>query len=621
MNQPTLILEDFGGQAYLRIEELRYDRGDYSHVIADQTVADKHNKHGFYNNKPDGASVLYENNEVSGAKYGITMAGAATTSIYDFKFDTVSTDKFGGAILLKSGPDLYEMDGPVTIQNVYADGKRQPLPYEGGYKNSNTDFIVNDHSNTDELTATPIFIRDFTAKNFSDAIVDSKGTVYIMNGTLENAYRVLRVWSGDEIIIVNSDITLGDGTDLAWIQDNSGRIKYYNTLWNGEPTPDPELISIGILPEGVSKEELLAEVLVELDHNPLPEISDFFQTASAQLHLEVSVDGGDWTEVELDPKHFTANGIIGDPLVALPDLGDGSYQARAWYSNGEGVTSAKSAIVTYEFDGATSGAGDPLPNLIPVESAEPVLDFTGHETLGVVGQDKLTEFLQLDGSTFSLAGNAWKAIAHSYTITEDTILSFDFRSAVEGEFHGIALEDNIYPSADLAFTVHGTQDWGIRDYTYAGDGEWGSFVIEVGEYFTGPMKFLTFINDHDARPRDSDSSFRNVRLYESDPEAPFDSIYSGTADTADTFAFADTPIPGSVFLVEDFEQGRDKLDLSDLLDTFDPASDAIGDYVSIETTGDHAAIGINRDGGGDGFVDLALVGTPFDLGLEDLIVA
>ena len=330
VNRPTLILQDLGGQSYIRVEEYRYDREAYSQVIADQSVSDIPNKHGFYNDFSDDESVLYENNEVIRAKHGITMAGGATTSIYGLKFDTVATDKFGGAIYLTRGDGLYDMGAPVLIQNVYADGKRQPLPLEGGYQNSNTDFITNDHSSTAERSATPVFIRDFTAKNFSDAIVDNKGTVYIMNGTLENAYRILRVWGDDEIIIVNSDITLGDGDDLAWFWDNSGRIKYYNTLWNGEPNPDPELISIHNLPDGMSKDEVLDEVLIELDHNPLPEISDFFRTEDAQLHLEVSVDEADWVEVELDPGHFTANGIVGDPLVGLPDLGQGEYQVRAW---------------------------------------------------------------------------------------------------------------------------------------------------------------------------------------------------------------------------------------------------------------------------------------------------
>ena len=119
-----------------------------------------------------------------------------------------------------------------------------------------------------------------------------------------------------------------------------------------------------------------------------------------------------------------------------------------------------------------------------------------------------------DGSTLHITGNGWKKIDFPYTITEDTILEFDFRSDSQGEIHGIGFDTNNSISADTTFKLHGTQNWGVSDYdNYNGDaGQWQHYRIRVGDHFTGDFDRLVFVNDHDISNPTGESFFSNLRV-------------------------------------------------------------------------------------------------------------
>jgi len=119
--------------------------------------------------------------------------------------------------------------------------------------------------------------------------------------------------------------------------------------------------------------------------------------------------------------------------------------------------------------------------------------------------------LEDNDATLRLTGNRWKKITFPYNITPDTVLEFDFRSAQQGEIHAIGLDDNNSLSADKTFRLYGTQPWGLGDYaTYDGSGQSTYYRIPVGQYYTGAMQYLFFVNDHDVSNPTGEGVFSNI---------------------------------------------------------------------------------------------------------------
>ncbi|MEM9260258.1 MAG: T9SS type A sorting domain-containing protein, partial [Bacteroidota bacterium] len=135
-----------------------------------------------------------------------------------------------------------------------------------------------------------------------------------------------------------------------------------------------------------------------------------------------------------------------------------------------------------------------------------------------INQDVGPATVSADGNELRISNNAWKAVELPYTVTPNTFLAFDFRSTIEGEIHGIGLDDNMWISPEFTFRVYGNQNWGISDFdNYSGDGNWRSYLIPIGEYVTGEARYLFFVADHDIGARNGNSFFRNVQLYEGEP--------------------------------------------------------------------------------------------------------
>ncbi|MEO1498665.1 MAG: hypothetical protein AAFV43_16090 [Planctomycetota bacterium] len=140
-----------------------------------------------------------------------------------------------------------------------------------------------------------------------------------------------------------------------------------------------------------------------------------------------------------------------------------------------------------------------------------------------------------DGSELHLPGNAWKAVPGDYTITENTYIELEYRSAGTPELAMIGFDnDASFNGGDKNFVkLFGTQDYadaaGHAYEVYQGDGEWQKIRIPIGQHMTGEFDRMTFINDDDNN-EDSlgvtgDSSFRNVRLVE--PAGQFEVVDSG----------------------------------------------------------------------------------------------
>ncbi len=129
-------------------------------------------------------------------------------------------------------------------------------------------------------------------------------------------------------------------------------------------------------------------------------------------------------------------------------------------------------------------------------------------------QDKDSIFsIEDDGRTLRIIGNGWKQISLPYVVTKRTVLIFDFSSSSEGDIHGIKFaQPDDDASAQGVLNVYGTQ--GVRiGGNYSGSGI-QTFIIPVGDFYTGDMVRIQFVNDHDIDDPTAESVFSDVRIYE-----------------------------------------------------------------------------------------------------------
>lgn len=193
------------------------------------------------------------------------------------------------------------------------------------------------------------------------------------------------------------------------------------------------------------------------------------------------------------------------------------------------------------YEAATSGSNGGNPGypidapaaptgLIPINfNAQTVSSYGGS------AQDVTSIKWILDsGNTLYIAGNGWKKINFNYNIIESTVLEFDYRSAAEGEVHGIGFDTDDTVDPAKFFQVDGIQSWGnyiVDDYQYAdGVDGWVHYSIPVGTYFTGLVSYLTFGMDNDITIPISESYFANVSVYNAAP--PVDFVDPPVADSS-----------------------------------------------------------------------------------------
>ena len=135
------------------------------------------------------------------------------------------------------------------------------------------------------------------------------------------------------------------------------------------------------------------------------------------------------------------------------------------------------------------------------------------------GQDKGQARVSDNGKTILVENNGWKAYEYPYTLTQNTILEFDFKSTQQGELHEIGFDSDLRLRGAIRFQLYGTQSVNdnIKDFkSYIGSGEYQHFRIPIGEFQTGAIEYLLFISDHDQGSKDGNSFFSNVTIHEGD---------------------------------------------------------------------------------------------------------
>ena len=123
--------------------------------------------------------------------------------------------------------------------------------------------------------------------------------------------------------------------------------------------------------------------------------------------------------------------------------------------------------------------------------------------------------IQDGGTTLYIENNSWKAIDISYEVTTNTVITFDFKSTIEGEIHEVSFDNNLQLSPLHRLVIYGNQGFSGNHSveTYTTISEWQSFSIALGKLFTGDFQYLVLTADDDNKVEGT-SFFRNVTMFE-----------------------------------------------------------------------------------------------------------
>ncbi len=230
-----------------------------------------------------------------------------------------------------------------------------------------------------------------------------------------------------------------------------------------------------------------------------------FGSAINSLNVEARTDNtGDWTSI------FSRNGAQGNNWNAADvDLaayaGNASVQLRFNVLTGTGGSGWQSDIAI-DAVSIQNGSGNPDPTC-------DALNFNNFQITPFSNQDAAGNFsVGSGGAALTLTNNTWKFIPLDYNVTSNTVIQFDFSSTDQGEIHAVGFENDNTLTSSRYFKVHGTQNYGVTNFDNYSSGT-TTYTIPVGNFYTGSMDRLVFINDDDGGSGNN-STFSNVKIFE-----------------------------------------------------------------------------------------------------------
>ena len=97
----------------------------------------------------------------------------------------------------------------------------------------------------------------------------------------------------------------------------------------------------------------------------------------------------------------------------------------------------------------------------------------------------------------------------------------------------------------------------------------------------------------------------------------FDTLTGGGGQDTDSFQFAQSDVGSGVDRITDFAPSSDKIDLADLFAPGLVNAGNLAEYVAVVESGNDSLLRVDLDGGGDGFVDLAIITDGVSNGVTD----
>ena len=334
-------------------------------------------------------------------------------------------------------------------------------------------------------------------------------------------------------------------------------------------------------------------------------------TGEGQDHMEMRASDGRWTDVNPYEQgatkayvlEWSSNDLLINPVAVSTGnntLDGGSGNDTLYGSRGNDVLKGGDGD-----DMLYSSSSGSVPTHITFDSSADIVSYAGN-------QDRQRDGFSItdDGAGLYLQGNTWKktALDGGYTITEDTILSFEFRSTEQAELQEIGFDNdnNISNRGSIDFQLFGGQARtnSVSFYEYDGSGEWQQFEISVGAFGTGQYNYLTFINDNDQTQTYGNSFYRNISLREGgggDPNTNqldggdgLDNLYGASGQ--DIFRFWEETAFNDIDVIHDFDSADgDTLDISHILAGYDVNDGNLDLYVEL-----NAVSGLRVDTTGSG---------------------
>ncbi|GAB1856948.1 hypothetical protein MHTCC0001_17840 [Flavobacteriaceae bacterium MHTCC 0001] len=226
-----------------------------------------------------------------------------------------------------------------------------------------------------------------------------------------------------------------------------------------------------------------------------------FGTSIGSLALEASTDGGvSWLSL------WSLSGNQGNQWNAVSvDLSAYLGQTVSLRFVGTTGTSWSSDIAIDDLELTTDGSTNP--------TGCDTLNFNDYSISSFSNQDSDGTFsIGSGGASLTLTNNTWKYIDFDYEVTANTVIELEFSSTSEGEIHAIGFDNDNSLTSSFYFKFYGTQNYGVTNFDNYSSGT-TTYVIPVGDSYTGSMDRLVFINDNDAGSGNT-SVFSNVKIYE-----------------------------------------------------------------------------------------------------------
>jgi Ca2+-binding RTX toxin-like protein len=442
----------------------------------------------------------------------------------------------------------------LTIKNWFSD-------VATGLVNSPAPFTAFEFSDSSVMSAADItLITELPEMEIPEQIFNGTSGNDIINGTAES--ETINGFGGDDTInggLGADALDGGAGIDTATYIDSTSAVTV-NLLSGTATGGDAEGDTL------VSIENLIGSHASEGDYLTGDDGDNHFQGMNGNDYLEGG-SGNDTYQYNLGDGNDIITETSGTDTLLLGGINqaDVSFTQVAddlivtTTSNNQTITitdwfvSSNNQIESIVLADATLDVAQ-VEALLPSESPSDVIDFSDVNFTSYDSWQDLSGGVNLiEGNAgIELTGNSWKKLEFDYTLTADTVLTFEYRTTSLGEIHaiGIDADNNRNTNPTRLFVLDGTQvglpnPWN-EDFAYTSEGEWQTFTITLSDYYSGDINFITFVNDDDADDSGI-SQYRNLVISEGQVTvASKDAITITSVDIMDGDLTIDTSINAEV---------------------------------------------------------------------------